>query len=203
MLTFYHSPKTRSTRVLSLLRELGRDQDVETRIVSIPRIDGTGGRDPSNPHPDGKVPLLVHDGTLISETSAIMLYLTDMFPEAGLGPRIGDPLRGAYLTWLAWYGDVMEPVYVAQAAGLSHPVLHATFRDVPEAVERLRTALADGRPWLLGESFTAADLLVHSPYAWFREATPQDPVIANWVDRCMARPAALWALEQDSRARVA
>ncbi|MGR3453864.1 glutathione S-transferase family protein [Pseudooceanicola sp.] len=203
MLTFYHSPQTRSTRILALLRELGALDRVEIRRVSIPRIDGTGQSDPANPHPEGKVPLLVHDGVTIRETTAIALYLTDLFPAAGLGPKVGESRRGAYLSWLAWYGAVMEPVYVLHAAGFEHPIAQATFRGIPEVEAALSEALADGRPWLLGDRYSAADLIVHSPYGYFPEAIPADPKVRDWIARCMARPATLWAAEQDSAAMAA
>ena len=80
--------------------------------------------DPHNPHPDKKVPALVHDGTLVTESVAIIQYLTDQFPQAGLGPAIGDPRRGAYLTWLAYYAGVMEPVIAIEIGGLA---LHSFF----------------------------------------------------------------------------
>ncbi|MFO1237410.1 MAG: hypothetical protein U1F24_10425 [Alphaproteobacteria bacterium] len=60
------------------------------------------------------MPALLHDGALIHERAAIVLYLTDLFPEAGLGPRIGDAKRGPYLTWLAYYAGVMEPSFVSR-----------------------------------------------------------------------------------------
>lgn len=82
----------------------------------------------------------------------------------------------------------MEPVLIFEAASLSHPYLTATFRGHAEIAARLRAALEKG-PWLLGDSFSAADLLVHSPYAWFQDATPDDPLIRDWVARCQARPA--------------
>ncbi|MEZ5799043.1 MAG: hypothetical protein R3D63_17145 [Paracoccaceae bacterium] len=50
----------------------------------------------------------------------------------------------------------------------------------------------------MGQDYSAADLLIHSPYAWFQEATPDDPVIRDWVERCKARPARLRALERDA-----
>ncbi len=76
-------------------------------------------------------------------------------------------------------------------------MLHTTFRGVPEATARLHAALEKG-PWLMGDRFTAADLLVHAPYAWFSDATPDDPLIQDWVERCKNRPARLRALERDT-----
>ena len=196
MLTFYHSPMTRSTRVLALLAAMDALDRVDIREVTITRFDGRGGRDPANPHPEGKVPLLVHDGVEIWESAAILLYLTDLFPESGLGVPAGDPRRGRYLSWLAWYAGVMEPVLVLDAAGLAHPYLSATFRGAAEVRDRLSGALAEG-PWLLGDRYTAADLLVSSPYLWFQDLDPGCDRIRDWVARCLAHPALAAARERD------
>lgn len=187
MLTLFHAPQSRSSRIVTLIDEMGIADRIDIRTVSIPRMDGTGHRDPSNPHPEGKVPALLHDGTLITETAAIILYLTALFPDAGMAPLPGSAKRGDYLTWLFWYGNVMEPVLIQDAAGVDNPYLTAAIRGVPEVTARIHAALSDG-PWLLGDSYSAADLLVHSPYAWFKEATPDDPLIRDWVARCQARP---------------
>ncbi|SEM59401.1 glutathione S-transferase [Gemmobacter aquatilis] len=196
MLTLYHSPISRSTRVLTLIEELGITDEVTIKAVSIRRFDGSGTRDPANPHPDGKVPLLDHDGTLISETPAIFLYLTALFPDSGLAPKPGDPRRGDYLTWLFYYSAVVEPVLICASAGVDHPMFTATWRGPAELAARLHAALAKG-PWLLGDHYSAADLLMHSPFAWFPEATPDDPLIRDWVARCQARPATAVAKARD------
>lgn len=188
MLTLFHAPNSRSSAIMTLIEEMGIADRVEVKIVNIARFDGSGGVDPANPHPEGKAPALVHDGTLITERGAIIQYLTDLFPDSGMAPKMGDPRRGEYLTWLYWYGYVLEPVLIHAGAGLQHPWLTATFRGPEEVAARLRAALEKG-PWLLGEEYSAADLLVHSPYAWLRDATPDDPLIRDWVARCMARPA--------------
>jgi glutathione S-transferase len=187
MLTFYHAPKSRSSRVHWLLHELG--VAFEIRRVDIPRRDGSGARDPRNPHPDGKVPALEHDGRLVTETGAILLYLTDLFPERGLGHAPGEPERAAYLTWLFWYGDVVEPVYLAEVLGVAdHPVARATYRGRREVEARLAGALEAG-PWLVGERFTAADILLCSPYLYFPDAVPDHDGVRDWIARCTARPA--------------
>ena len=186
-LTFYHAPQSRSGRVLWLLHELGVPFDLVR--CTIPRRDGSGGRDPANPHPDGKVPALDHDGDLVTETGAIMLHLTDLFPERGLGVVPGAPGRGAYLGWLFWYGGVMEPVYLLEVLGVAdHPAALATFRDRTAVGARLIAALEAG-PWLMGGRFTAADILLCSPYLYFPDATPDHPAVRDWIARCTARPA--------------
>lgn len=187
MLTLYHSPHSRSTRIIGLLHAMDIMDRVKVQIVSIPRQDGSGKRDPLNPHPEGKVPLLVHEGVEIWESSAIMLYLTDLFPEAGLGVPHGDPRRGRYLSWLSWYGGVMEPVILTSHMGIEHPALDATFRGVPEMTARLSNALEQG-PWLMGDQMTAADLLVASPFLWFTESLPDDLAIREWVGRIANLP---------------
>ncbi len=196
MITLYHSPRSRSTRIVALLKDLDALDHVAIEVVTSPRMDGSGGRDPRNPHPDGKVPVLDHDGVLVWESSAIVGQLAELFPDAGLGVSVGDPQRGAYLSWLAWYAGVVEPVLTLQALGIDHPGLAKTFRTADDLKARLAAALAD-RPYLLGERYTAADLLLHSPYAWFGK--PGVPAIDAWVDRCMDRPGARYAAEFDAR----
>lgn len=187
MLTLHYAPQSRASRIAVLLEEMGIADKVAINTVDIVRFDGSGRQDPANPHPEAKVPALTHDGTLITESAAIILYLTDLFPYSGLAPRPGDPKRGEYLSWLFWYGNVMEPVLIHQRAGLSHPALTATFRGMAEATARLRAALEQG-PWLLGQDYSAADLLCHSPYAFYRDQAPDDPLIQDWIARCQDRP---------------
>lgn len=199
MLTLYHSPMSRSSRIIQLIDEMDLWDRIDIRVVTIPRVDGNGSRDPSNPHGEGKVPLLVHDGVEIRETNAIMLYLTDMFPQSGLGVPAGEKLRGAYLSWLAWYGNVLEPVVVLDYAQVSHPALTGTFRGVPEALAHLEKALSKS-PFLLGDRYTAADLICASPYIWFPDIKPDVPVIRDWIERCTARPALTTAGAYDAEA---
>lgn len=195
MLKLYHAPKSRSGRVHWLLHEL--DAPFEMCRMDIPRQDGSGARDARNPHPEGKVPALEHDGDLVTESAAIMLYLTDLFPDRRLGIANGEAGRAQYLTWLFWYGAVMEPVYIAEVLGVAdHPVAQASFRGRAEVADRLIAALETG-PWLMGERFTAADILVCSPYTYFPDATPDHPAVRDWLDRCTARPAYHAAIEAD------
>ncbi|KQO89851.1 glutathione S-transferase [Methylobacterium sp. Leaf90] len=196
MITLFHAPQSRSTRIVALLKDLDALDAVRIETVTIPRMDGSGARDPRNPHPEGKVPLLDHDGILVRESSAIIQYLAELFPKAGLSIPAGHPQRGAYLGWLAWYAGVVEPVLTLEAIGLDHPAIARTFRTSADIKVRLAETLKD-TPFLLGEHFSAADLLLHSPYAWFGK--PGEPTIDAWVDRCMDRPGARFAAEFDAR----
>jgi glutathione S-transferase len=196
MLTLYHAPQSRSSRIIWLLEELGAPYAI--RLTDIPRMDGTGAPDPTNPHPDQKVPALVDDGELVTESSAIVLYLTDKFPAAGLGPLIGDAQRGPYLSWLAYYAGVIEPVVTLEFAGLAdHEVMRRTFRDRAAMERRILTALATG-PHVLGEKFSGVDVLLASMGQFMRTLLPAGAVIDAYLERCNSRPALARARAKDS-----
>lgn len=188
MLTFYHSPQSRSTSIKVLLHELGVADQVRIVEVEIPRADGSGGRDPLNPHPEGKVPYLTDGDDFVRERAAIMIYLTDRFPDAGLGRAVGHPQRGQYLSWLIWYQGVLEPVTIIDWAGIDHPVVKASLRDYDTAIQRLDEVLSR-QPYLLGEDYSAADLLCSGPFAWFPDNMKTTPAVADWVARCQDREA--------------
>ena len=184
MPVLYHSPQSRSDTVVALVRLLGAD--VELREVTIPRQDGSGAPDPANPHPEKKVPFLVDGDEAVRERGAIMVYLTDAYPSAELGPLPGAPGRGAYLSWMAYYQGVMEPLIILKWANIEHAAITAGLRNFDTMVERLREPLQQGQ-WLLGERFSAADMLCSSPFHWFAEMMPDDAVIRDWVARCARR----------------
>ena len=197
MLTLIHAPNTRSGRVLALIGEMNLWDKIEIRTVDVIRNDGTGRADPANPHPEGKVPALIHDGAVITESAAILLRLTTLFPEAGLAPRPETAAWGPYLTWLVWYQGVVDPVMMHAVMGLQHPGLTRNFRDLPEIAARLRDALSKG-PWLCGDSYSAADLICASAFTFMPQLTPDDPLIKDWLARYQARPALAAAKAYDA-----
>lgn len=202
MLTLYHAPFSRSTRIVALIEELGLQDRVRIEPVIVHRPDGSGEHDPKNPHPEGKVPLLVHDGAEIWETTAIALYLGELAPEAGLVRPVGAPDRGPFLSWLAWYGDVLEPVLVLAMCQLEHPVLTATFRGRAEVQDRLAAALKD-RPYLMGDRFTVADLIIASTFDTLPQMMPENRDVRDWVARCAGRPALKRAAARDAEMAAA
>jgi glutathione S-transferase len=196
MLTIYHAPQSRSSRILWLLEEVGATYTIA--LTNIPRPDGSGASDPNNPHPDKKVPALVDDGTLVTESAAIVLYLTDKFPGAGVGPVVGDPLRGPYLSWLAYYAGVMEPVATLEFAGVAdNPGVVRTFRGRAEMNARVLSALSAG-PWVLGERFSGADILIASMGQFIRPLLPAGDVVDAYLARAAARPALARARAKDA-----
>ena len=194
MLTLIHSPQSRSTRILWLLEELGATYDV--RYVGIRRMDGSGARDPANPHPAGQVPALLHDGAVISESSAIVLYLTDLFPDSEMGRPIGHPERGAYLTWLAYYAGVLEPAVTARQLQIATPgSLFA--RQFDELGERLQATLSR-HDYLLGDTVSGADILVSSVMQWSASLMPDLEVLRSHAERMSVRPALARGLQRDA-----
>jgi len=187
MITLYHAPQSRSSRMIWLLEELGVPYEIHPVSIFRP-MTGEGAPDPANPHPDKRVPAIEHDGALVAESVAILLYLTDAFPDAGLGPRPGTPERGTYLTWLAWYAAEMEPAMFAAMMGelVGAPRKQ---RNYDAVVARLMQALADG-PYVMGADFSGADFLISSALAFARQAFPPSEVIDAYIERCRTRPAA-------------
>ncbi|MCP5411944.1 MAG: glutathione S-transferase family protein [Alphaproteobacteria bacterium] len=188
MLTLIHKPQTRSGSIVWLLEELG--VPYETRAVTLKAADGSGARDPSNPHPHGKVPALIDDGQVIFESGAIALYLTDKFPAARMGPLPGEPKRGEYLSWLFYRPGVMEPAFLERRFAIPH-VYGAMGWGTPGEVEQvINDHLAKNR-WFLGEDFSAADILVGGGVFYmtkFGMMTETD-VVKDYCARLAARPA--------------
>lgn len=194
MITLFHAPQSRSSRMIWLLEELGAPYAI--RPVSIFRpMAGAGVPDPANPHPDKQVPAILDGDVLVAESVAIVLYLTDAFPRAGLGRVVGDKKRGDYLTWLAWYAAALEPAMFA-SMGKELDGAPMKQRGYDAVLRRLEGRLVDA-PWLMGDEFSGADILVGSALGWARAAFPSSDVLDAYVARCEARPAAVRARALD------
>ena len=183
MLTLYHSPQSRSSRFIWLLEELGQPYEIE--YVTIRRGDGTGAADDRNPHPQNKVPCLVHDGRVVIESGAISLYLTDAFPEAGLAPKVGDAGRADYLAWLFFYAAEVEPSMIMKVLNVTSPMFARMYDPM---IERFDGQLQKA-PYITGDSFTAADVFFGSAVQWGVEMLPKTPAFDAYLERLKARPA--------------
>ena len=139
---------------------------------------------------------MLHDGALITESLAVALYLTDLFPQAGLGAPVGSPERGAYLTWLAWTAGELEPAFWSMISGSAQGDVAAAAR-LEAVIGRLLTALEQG-PYLMGDRFSAVDVMVASTLAWGRAHAPASPVLDAYLERIKQRPASLRACEKDA-----
>jgi glutathione S-transferase len=196
MLTLFHAPQSRSSRIVWLIEELGAAARIEYCKIAHRNGQKVGEPDVKNPHPDGKVPALTHDGALITESAAVALYLTDLFPEAGLGALPGSPERGPLLTWLAWAAGELEPAVWSKMTGEADrdPMSKARYE---AAVGRLLETLWEG-PWLMGDRFTVADVMIGSSLGWARFAFPDSPLLDAYAERLAQRPARIRADARDA-----
>lgn len=197
VLTFYHSPHTRSTGVRILLEELGAPYEMQ--VLNRTRHENTAPAYLAV-NPLGKVPAILHDGAVVTEQVAIYLYLADAFPDRGLAPPIGDPLRGPYLRWLAFYGSSFEPAmvdrYLQRDAGHAMMSPYGSSEQVIDSVEQQLSA----GPFILGERFTAADVLWGGAIGWMLQfkMLPERPAFAAYAGRIAGRAAARKVSEEDA-----
>jgi glutathione S-transferase len=196
MITLYHHPKSRSTRFIFLLEELEAPYTIQA--VTTRKRDGSGALDPANPHPHGKVPAITDDGVVVFESPAIALYLTDRFPKNRIGPLVGEAGRGAYLSWLAYYSGVLEPAFMSKFMSVEVPRGTAGWVPVEEAMNAVIARLSPG-PYLLGEKFSALDVLYGTTFAMFAQSPllPKSPLIEAYARLITARPAFARALAKE------
>jgi len=188
--TFFHSPNTRSTGTRILLEELGADYDLH--VLNIKSGDQRKAEYLAI-NPMGKVPAIRHGDALVTEQGAIFIYLADMYPEAGLAPAIGDPLRGPYLRWMVYYGSCFEPALIDRAQKREPaPASTSPYGDYDTMLKTLTDNLAAG-PYMLGERFSAADVLWGTALGWTTRfgLVPHSPVVDAYVASIDARPAAV------------
>jgi len=186
-LTLFHAPNTRSSGVLVLLEELGADFDLH--VLNMKASEQLAPAYLAV-NPMGKVPAVRHGDAVITEQVAIFLYLADLYPDAGLAPSIGDPLRGPYLRWMVFYGSCFEPALIDRALKREQaPRGMSPYGDYDTTLKTVTDQLATG-PWLLGERFTAADVLWGTALTWTTgfKLVPLLPVIQSYIDRWNARP---------------
>ena len=196
MITLFHAPKSRSSRFIFLLEELGVPYEI--KVVTIRRGDGSGALDTNNPHPHAKVPAIQHKGETVFESPAIVAYLADAFPDAGLAPRPGEAGRGKYLTMLAYYGDVLEPAFVSKFLKVSVPRGTAGWVEVDEAMAFIHQQLT-AHPYIAGDKFTGADILYATTFGMFAQnpMMPKLPSVDAYVKRVLERPAYARAQARD------
>jgi glutathione S-transferase len=196
MITLFHAPRSRSSRFIFLLEELGAPYEIHK--VSIRRGDGSGASDPADPHPHGKVPAIRDGETLVFESAAVALYLTDKFPQNGLGPLPGDARRGAYLSWLAYYAGEMEPAWVSKFMKVEPPRGTAGWVTTDEIMTFVNATL-EKQPYLLGDSFSAADILLGTTFKLFMGSPmlEKTALLEAYVKRVTDRPAYARAAARD------
>jgi glutathione S-transferase len=195
-LTLYHASPSRSSIVHWMLEELGEPYRLE--VLSLRAGDQ---RKPAYLaiNPMGKVPALKDGDVVVTEVAAICCYLADTYPKAKLAPPIGDKRRGNYLKWLFYGPSCLEPAMIDKALGRpAAPRTTAGWADYDTVIEVLRGAVS-GREYLLGEQFTAADVVIGSGLRWgmLFKMIPELTEFASYVARLKARPAMQRQLAKD------
>lgn len=203
-ITFFHCPNTRSKGTRILLEELGADYELHA-------LNMKAGEQRSPAYlavnPMGKVPAIRHGDALITEQGAVYLYLADLYMDKGLAPALDDPLRGPYLRWMVYYGSCFEPALVDRAQK-NPPASPSTcpYGDFDTMLKTLTDQLQKG-PYMLGEKFSAADVLWGTALTWTTgfQLVPMSPVIQAYIDRINARPAVqrVTALDAELSAQLA
>ena len=191
----YHSPHSRSVRPRWLLEEIGAPYD----LVS---LDMTKNEHKApnymKIHPHGAVPALVDGDLALFESAAICAYLADKFPEKQLAPAVGTPARGLYYQWMIYSMATLEPPVLqvfmhtvmlpeAQRSAAAATEGRQKFGEVARVLEQALT----GRPFILGERFSAADVMIGSTLSWaqFVGLLEGHSELEAYVRRLSERPA--------------
>jgi glutathione S-transferase len=197
-IVFYTNPMSRGRVAHWMLEEVGAPYDLH--LVNLEKGEQ---KQPAflSINPMGKVPAIVHRGVVVTETSAICMYLADAFPAAGLAPAISDAARGTYLRWFFFAASSLEYALMDKAfprAGTPH-VGQLGYGTYEKTLDALEHALRPG-PWILGDRFSAADVYIGSQMGWalmVKNLEPRQPFV-DYVGRCNERPAMKRMIERNN-----
>ncbi|PHS72898.1 MAG: glutathione S-transferase [Cycloclasticus sp.] len=195
MIKLYAYPRSRSTRVVWMLEELGVDYE----FIKIDLMAGEGQTaEFKSIHPDGKVPAIDDDGFVLTESAAILNYLGDKHQDSGLVPKAGTSERARYDEWSYFaLTELEQPLWTVgkhtfvlpedkRVADIL-PVAHWEFLKACEVLSRW----LEGKEFALGDSFSAVDILFAHTLRWadaFNVPSGSD-VLDAYRDRMFERPA--------------
>lgn len=197
-LTLYHMVPSRSAVARWMLEEIGQPYDLHI-------LSGKKGENRAPAYlavnPMGKVPALKHGDAIITESAAICCYLADTFPDAGLNVPVGDVRRGPYLKWMFFGPSCFEPALLDHAFKRPEPVPRSTagYGDYDTVLDVMAKAVEKG-PFILGDKFTAADVVIGSGLRWgmLFKLVPERAEFVSYVKRLEERPALRRATEKDA-----
>ena len=188
MMKLYWAPRSRSVTALWLMEETGQPYervltDITTGAQKTPEYLAV--------NPMGKVPALADGDATLAEAAAICAYVAERYPEAKLAPPLGDPRRAKYLYWLFFSPGCIEPAIVQLATKIEMNPVAAGWGEAQRVFDVLDAALTKG-PWILGDTFSAADIAIGSGLNFavrMFKMVPPRPSFDAYLDRCAARPA--------------
>lgn len=152
-------------------------------------------------NPKGRVPVLIDGKFVMTESAAIIMHLADRHPEAKLAPAVGTPERGHWYQWLLYLTNTLQPAF------LEYFYPERSFPDAPNTQQQLKASaehrlaamfiyidseLAVRGPYLLGDTFSAADIFMHMLARWsrwFEKPAYRYIHIKQLTDLVRARPA--------------
>lgn len=195
-LTFYTNPMSRGQIVRWMLEEVS--VPYEAKILGY----GTSMKDDAYlaVNPMGKVPAIVQDGKVVTECAAICAYLADAFPSAGLAPAAAD--RADYYRWMFFAAGPVEQAITARHFGIEPDAdqqRSAGFGTLEHALGALESAV-NGKTWVAGDGFTAADVYVGSQIDWGLQfgTIPSRPAFDAYAARLRERAGYKRAKEIDN-----
>jgi glutathione S-transferase len=198
-LVMYYSPMSRARITHWMLEEVGAPYKIQ--LVNLARGEHKRPEFLAV-NPMGKLPALVHRGTVITESGAICTYLGDAFPAAGLAPPNDSAERGTYLRWLFFGAGCIDPCIIDRM--LSRPVPdmtaalgYGTYEDMVKVLEK---SITPG-PYILGERFSTADVYVGSQigFGLMQSTLEPRPAFTAYMERLTQRPAYKRFMEQTEK----
>lgn len=186
-IVLYHHPQSRAASVVWMLEEVGCDYEIQ-------HVDLRAGAQRTPEflalNPMGKLPVLVDGDAVVTETAAIGVYLADRHAPGRLAPALDDPARGTFLRWSFFAPSVLEPACMARAAEWTYRDTSAGWGRFEAVVASLEQALASG-PWLLGERFSMADVILGGTIRYMLrfEMLPPNEAFTAYASRLSERPA--------------
>jgi glutathione S-transferase len=197
MIKLFWHPKTRAQRIVWLMEEVCLKYDrvlIDIRNSSKPR-------DPefAEASPMGKVPALADGDIKLSDSAAIAMYIADKYPQTDLAPGVRDAKRAPYLYWMVFTPGAIEPAIGEKFYGWPPNKLQNGWGDFDTMIKTFEGGLREG-PWLLGEKFSAADVMCGSSAAFMKQIgiLPESQALTDYAARCEARPAYRRSLEIDA-----
>ena len=191
----FWAPQTRSMRAFWMLEEAALDYEVEQ--IDIGAADRKDSVEFLIASPMGKVPALVDGDVSMSESAAICLYLADRYSPGKLAPSLDDPNRGKYLYWTMYTPAVIEPAMSEKFNKVESNRLRSGWGDFDSMIRVFDDSMQD-RDWILGDQFSAADVMLGSSAIFMRmfEMLPETRNLGAYADRCSARSAYAEALRK-------
>ena len=188
-IVFYYNPMSRARTVHWMLEEIGAPYRIE--LVDLQKGEQKKAAFLAV-NPMGKLPAIVHRGTVITETGAICTYLADAFPAAGLAPRLDEPVRGTYLRWMFFGAGCVDAALIDRM--LSRPIPERTsalgYGRYEDLVETLEKAITPG-PYVLQQRFSAADVYIGSQigFGTMTKSLEPRPSFQRYLGQLSQRPA--------------